>query len=109
MGIILVEVAGLEPASVESISILHRLHSYLNITHRFSQHKDKCNIMGVSKNNPGARQEQRKNLYQGKEFKPCLYDGRGVGKGKYMTGAINGDMILDALGEPMPFRSIPRD
>ena len=71
---------------------------------------DKLNIMaGPSKNNPSARQAHRKNLYQGKEFKPCLYDGRAVGKGTYMTGSINGDMILDAQGEPIPFRSIPRD
>jgi hypothetical protein len=32
-----------------------------------------------------------------------------VGKGKYMTGSINGDMILDENGKPMPLRSIPRD
>jgi hypothetical protein len=66
-------------------------------------------IMAVSKNNPGARQEQRKHIYQGQEFKPCLYDGRAVGKSKYMTGAVNGDMILDAHGEPIPFKAIPRD
>jgi hypothetical protein len=65
--------------------------------------------MAVSKNNPGARQEHRKLLYRGQEFKPCLYDGRAVGKGKYMTGAINGDVIVDAQGKPMTFRSIPRD
>lgn len=64
-------------------------------------------MAGPSKNNPGARQQHMRLTYQGQEFKPCLYDGRAVGKGKYMTGAINGEMILDAQGEPMPFRSIP--
>ena len=66
-------------------------------------------MAGPSKNNPAARQEHRKRMYQGKEFKPCLYDGRAVGKGKYMTGSINGDIIVDSNGKPMPFRSIPLD
>ena len=65
--------------------------------------------MAGSKNNPGARQEERKKLYQGKELKPCLYDGRAVGKGKYMTGTIDGNVIEDALGCPIPLRSIPLD
>ena len=65
--------------------------------------------MAVSKNNPGARQEHRKLLHNGQEFKPCLYDGRAVGKSKYMTGSVGGDMILDAQGNPIPFRAIPRD
>lgn len=66
-------------------------------------------MAGPSKNNPTARQVHRKLLYKGQEFKPCLYDGRAVGKGSYMTGAINGDAILDERGEPIPFRAIPRD
>ena len=65
--------------------------------------------MAVSKNNPGARQEHRKLIYKGQEYKPCLYDGRAVGKGMYMVGAINGDMIVNERGEPIPFRAIPRD
>lgn len=65
--------------------------------------------MAGSKNNPGARQEERKKFYQGKELKPCLYDGRAVGKGKYMTGTIDGNVIADALGCPIPLRSIPLD
>lgn len=66
-------------------------------------------MAGPSKNNPSARQEHRKLMYNGQEYKPCLYDGRAVGKGKYMTGAIGGEMICDAQGEPIPFIAIPRD
>ena len=65
--------------------------------------------MAGSKNNPSARQEQRKKLYQGKELKPCLYDGRSIGNGKYMSGSIDGDLIVDDQGRPMPFHSIPLD
>jgi hypothetical protein len=66
-------------------------------------------MAGPSKNNPTMRETHRKNIYKGQEFRPCLYDGRSVGKGKYMTGSINGDMILDENGKPIPFRNIPRD
>jgi hypothetical protein len=48
-------------------------------------------------------------MYQGKEMKPCLYDGRAVGKGKYMAGTIDGEIILDLNGKPMPYRTIPVD
>lgn len=71
--------------------------------------KDKLNIMAGNKNNPAFRQEHAKLMYKGQEYKPCLYDGRAVGEGCYMTGAINGDMIVDENGKPYTFRSIPRD
>ena len=70
---------------------------------------DKLNIMAGNKNNPSVRQFERKKLYQGKEMKPCLYDGRAVGRGKYMAGTVDGDMILDTNGKPMPYRAIPVD
>ena len=70
---------------------------------------DKLKIMAGNKNNPSVRQFERKKLYQGKEMKACLYDGRAVGRGKYMAGTVDGDMILDTNGKPMPYRSIPVD
>jgi flavin-dependent dehydrogenase len=43
----------------------------------------------------------------GKEpVKPVLYNGRGVGHGKYLTGEVNGDIILDANGVPLRLRQI---
>jgi len=65
--------------------------------------------MGVSKNNPGMRQEQIKRFYKGQEVRPSLYVGRAVGQGTYMSAAINGELICDENGKPMPFRSIQWD
>ena len=66
-------------------------------------------MAGPSKNNPGTRQEQKKKFYQGSEVKPCLYDGRAIGKGKYMAGHINGELITDVSDKPMHLGSIPLD
>ncbi len=65
--------------------------------------------MAGTKNNPGARQAQRRKMYQGKEIKPCLYVGRSVGKGTYMSGSVDGVTILDNNDMPMPYHSIPVD
>ena len=65
--------------------------------------------MAGSKNNPGVRQLQRKKLYQGKELKPCLYDGRAVGRGKYLSGSVDGDIVTDESGKPIPYLQIPVD
>ena len=67
------------------------------------------NIMGVSKNNPGQRQEQKKRFYKGQEVRPSLYVGKAVGQGTYMSAAINNELICDENGKPLPFRSIPWD
>jgi hypothetical protein len=69
--------------------------------------EDKLNTMAGTKNNPGTRQTQRKRYYQGKEMKPCLYIGKLVGKGRYMSGSIDGQIIMDEQGNPMPFHAIP--
>ena len=65
--------------------------------------------MGISKNNPGQRQEQKKRFYKGQEIRPTLYIGRAVGLGTYMSAAINGELICDEQGKPMPFRNIEWD
>jgi len=65
--------------------------------------------MAGNKNNPGVRQIQAKKMYQGKEMKPCLYDGRAVGNGKYMSGTIEGEIIVDHNNKPIPYRAIPVD
>ena len=40
--------------------------------------------MGISKNNPGTRQEQTKRYYKGQEVRASLYVGKAVGQGTYM-------------------------
>jgi hypothetical protein len=74
-----------------------------------SSNHDKYSYMAVSKNNPGIRQEQKKKLYKGVELRPTLYIGKGVGKGTYMSGAINGELICDETGKPMQLARIPLD
>jgi len=65
--------------------------------------------MSVSKNNPGVRQEQKKKYYKGVELRPTLYVGNAVGKGRYLAGAINGELICDATGKPLQLARIPLD
>jgi hypothetical protein len=65
--------------------------------------------MGISKNNPGTRQEQTKRYYKGQEVRASRYVGTAVGQGTYMSAAVNNELIVDANGKPMHFRSIPWD
>jgi len=65
--------------------------------------------MGISKNNPGTRQEQKKKIYKGVELRPTLYVGSAVNKGRYLAGAINGELICDAAGVPLQLAKIPLD
>ena len=65
--------------------------------------------MGVSKNNPGTRQEQKKKFYKGVELRPTLYVGNAVGKGRYLAGAINGELVCDETGKPLQLAKIPLD
>jgi len=104
-----VEVPGFAPGSHPGIIYLSTSIHLFKHNSGFLSIIDKLNIMAGNKNNPSVRQFERKKLYQGKEMKPCLYDGRAVGRGKYMAGTVDGDMILDTNGKPMPYRSIPVD
>ena len=65
--------------------------------------------MGISKNNPGTRQEQKKRFYNGQEVRASKYVGKAVGQGTYMSAAVNNELIVDENGKPMHFRSIPWD
>ena len=65
--------------------------------------------MGISKNNPGTRQEQTKRYYKGQEVRASRYVGTAVGQGTYMSAAVNNELIVDESGKPMHFRSIPWD
>ena len=65
--------------------------------------------MGISKNNPGQRQEQMNRFYKGQEVRASLYVGKAVGQGTYMSAAINGELICDEHGKPMTFGSIQWD
>ena len=65
--------------------------------------------MASSKNNPAVRQAQSKKYYQGKELKAVMYVGTSVGKGRYLSGAVDGELVCDSNGKPLPYRIIPVD
>ena len=42
----------------------------------------------------------------GKEVVPVLYYGKPIGYGKYISGSVNGELVCDANGKPVPYRLI---
>jgi len=48
----------------------------------------------------------RMRMFEGKVVKPVLYAGRHEGHGTYMAGAIEGELVCDKNGKPLPFKSI---
>ncbi|TFH09133.1 MAG: hypothetical protein E4H14_05055 [Candidatus Thorarchaeota archaeon] len=48
----------------------------------------------------------RKWMLDDKEIKPVLYVGRAVGHGRYFACMVDGVMVLDNDGVPVPFRQL---
>lgn len=42
--------------------------------------------------------------FNGKIVKACLYNGRAIGHGKYFAAEIDGDLVVDENGKPVPFQ-----
>ena len=59
----------------------------------------------VSKNNTTGLTKKR---YLGEDIVvPTLYDGTAVNKGSYMTGIVNGKLVMDDKEDrPMPLKNI---
>jgi hypothetical protein len=55
------------------------------------------------KNKKGIVSQNRKRMYKGKEVKPVMYSVRGK---KKMVGSVDGELILDKLGQPIPFKQL---
>jgi len=53
-----------------------------------------------------ADPNQRVRLLGKDPVKIVLYNGHNVGHGKYLTGEVNGKIVTDATGKPVPLRSI---
>jgi len=67
--------------------------------------------MGVSKNNPNARQKHLAHVFNGEEVVNAFYDGRHAGHGRYYaisTKGANGQLIRDENGRPLPFSLVKR-
>lgn len=45
-------------------------------------------------------------MLNGVVVKPCFYNGTALGHGKYFTGEVNGKLVTDSTGKPLPFHSI---
>jgi len=49
---------------------------------------------------------QRVRMLDGEPVRPVLYNGRGIGHGKYFTGEVKGQVICNDKGVPMYLRDI---
>lgn len=54
----------------------------------------------------GDSQRRRVRMLDGKEVKPVLYNGRGIGHGKYFAASIDGQLLCDKDGKPFLFREV---
>lgn len=55
------------------------------------------------KKRKGLISQNKKRMYEGKEVKPVMYSVRGK---KKMVGSVDGELILDKLGQPIPFKQL---
>ena len=46
--------------------------------------------------------------FEGKIVKPCLYNGKWLGHGKYLAAMIDDQLVLDKDGKPILFHSLGR-
>lgn len=45
-------------------------------------------------------------MLNGKKVVAVLYNGKAIGHGKYFTGEVEGKLVCDESGKPLPFRQI---
>jgi hypothetical protein len=45
-------------------------------------------------------------MLNGKKITPVLYNGRACGHGKYFAGEVDGKLVVDDDGKPVPFAQI---
>lgn len=63
--------------------------------------------MAISKNSKSGRGKGvLKRIHGGKVVRPVQIYGRNVGWGKYMGGEVDGVVIRDDFGKPLPLRQI---
>ena len=56
-----------------------------------------------------AGRSVKKNSYRGrngKEVRPVKYFGKNSGHGTYMAGSIDGQLVTDSTGRPIPYKAI---
>lgn len=63
-------------------------------------------------NNTAARRGMSNDNYKrinGEVCKPVLFAGKHVGYGNYMAGVVNGELVVDKNGKPIPYKQIRGD
>lgn len=60
----------------------------------------------MKKNKVGASGINRVRTFNGKPVQNCLYNGLACGHGKYFAAMIDGQLVLDENGKPIPFRDL---
>lgn len=65
-------------------------------------------VSKTAKASLGDKGSSGKRYLNGKEVRPVLYVGRHVGHGKYITGSVDGKLVLDAAGLPVRYNRIGR-
>ena len=59
------------------------------------------------KSNKRVRSPVRHRLYDGKVVSPVKYCGSAVGLSNYVAGIVNGVIVVDERGKPIPFHDFP--
>ncbi len=56
-----------------------------------------------------AGRSVKKNSYRvrnGKEVRPVKYFGKHAGHGTFMAGTVDGELVVDSTGRPLPYKTI---
>ena len=56
-----------------------------------------------NKNTPSTQRVRR---LDGQPVRGVLYNGRALGHGKYMAAEVNGQLVCDPQGRPMPYMAV---
>lgn len=62
--------------------------------------------MGKPKSKSQGAGVNRIRMLNGKTVQTCLYNGSAIGHGKFFAAMVDGQIILDNKGRPVPFRSV---
>lgn len=62
--------------------------------------------MGKPKSKSAGAGVNRVRMLDGKVVQNCLYNGIASGHGKYFAAMIDGQLVLDESGRPLPFKQV---
>lgn len=62
--------------------------------------------MAAPKTSAAKKDGQFIRRLNGKDVKATMYNGKHAGHGKYMAGEVDGKLVADSSGKPLPLSSI---